>query len=598
MAIVFKYKNPKNREYAPGFVNVGQDGQEGKQGSHGNSFFILDYELNNSYNIELTLQKIDKNLSLTSLDSSLNSLLAKRPYKEGDILMTSDKTCYKLIKSNTNSLFNNYKFDIKKLGSIRNSYKSNVKNIKIFDFTGTTIEYDWYINSQEIGKMTKTYSSTIKTCYPNHKNENAKADDNFYAKDSSMFTNNCVWLKFICEVDKINTDSSLIESKLSNNVYSLEMNLYNEKLIDNNSIPSETYTYEPSDSNISVNDLSKYKIPFYKKLEIPNLSTIKNKSYLDANDRYDDDLNALLFGECFNNPIIKDPNKNKSEVYYKKTPRCSTLCLDDFGLDSIHPSKNNIKCTLDNQRWMWLNQKATSYNDPFNDLYYNIDSSTFIDKDDNDVTVTHKIMKPFINEINGPAAGNTYVESKTILSFPYWPKSIIDGKKIDYFFEDSDNLGQRKWLSILDNNTSMINGFMGGFLKTTNSSDIQKEIDETYDLKTESINPNKLLLQFPTYELWNKNLTHNIINNKFTTYNNFGGNSLYFSSMKSNDDFHGNMLAFITNNKNIFNVYSTLSSTKETTMSNVTFELDSTYAYKHIKVSKDNNGKIHVNILD
>mgnify|MGYP006934502662 CR=1 FL=1 len=586
MAIVFKYKNPKNREYAPGFVNMGQNGESGHQGSHGNSLFILDYELNNSYNIELTLQKIDKNLSLSSLDTSLNNLLSKRPYKEGDILMTSDKIFYKLIKSSSSSLFNNYKFDIKKLGGVRNSYKSNIKSIKIFDFTGTTILYDAYINSNEMAEVKKEYSSVIKTCYPNHKYENAKARENFYDNDSSVFYNNCVWLKFVCVVDnKISNNSNNLVDKLNSYIYSLEMNLYNEKLIDNNCIPSKTYEYEPGDSSIYSSDLSKYKIPFYKKLEIPNISVISDKNYLDDS-AYENDLNELLFGECFNNPIYKDNISNK--VFYNKTPRCSTLCLDDFGLDSIHPSKNNIKCTLDNQKWMWFNQKASSYDEPFNDLYYNIDSKTVIDDNDNDVILTHKIMKPFIEEINGPSAGNTFIESKTTLTFPYHqnkPKEIIDNK----------NLGHLKWISLLNDRIPC----MGGFLKTSSLNDIQKELDSVYVDEYENIGLNKSLLQFSIYDLWNKDLTHKKENDSnLATYNNFAGNSLYFSSMKTPEDFHGNMLAYITNNKNIFNIYSTLPSSKKTTMTNITFELDTTYAYKTIKVSKGRDKKIHVKILN
>ncbi len=58
MSVVFKYKHPCSYEYAPGYVNIGVNGEQGKQGSHGNAMFFTDYELNNSYDIELALQKI------------------------------------------------------------------------------------------------------------------------------------------------------------------------------------------------------------------------------------------------------------------------------------------------------------------------------------------------------------------------------------------------------------------------------------------------------------------------------------------------------------------------------------------------------------
>ena len=221
MAIVFKYKNPKSREYAPGFVDMGIQGQQGKQGTHGNSLFLLDYELNNSYNVELTLQKIDKNLSLSSNDSSINELLSSRPYKEGDILITSNKVCYKLIHSNENSLFNNYKFDVKRLGQLRNSYKSNIKTLKIFDFSGTRLV-------DETGKLIKSYDTTIKSCYPNHKDMSISMNTDFYdGIHNECFNTFGVWLKFICVTDKSQNKNTSLASKLNDYKYSLEMNLYN-----------------------------------------------------------------------------------------------------------------------------------------------------------------------------------------------------------------------------------------------------------------------------------------------------------------------------------------------------------------------------------
>ena len=61
MATVFKYKTPVNRNYAPGFVKPGLDGYVGNKGRSGNAVYFVDFDLDNSYDIEMALQKIENN---------------------------------------------------------------------------------------------------------------------------------------------------------------------------------------------------------------------------------------------------------------------------------------------------------------------------------------------------------------------------------------------------------------------------------------------------------------------------------------------------------------------------------------------------------
>ena len=66
MATVFKYKTPVNRNYAPGFVKPGLDGSVGNKGRSGNAVYFVDFDLDNSYDIEMALQKIEHNFILSN----------------------------------------------------------------------------------------------------------------------------------------------------------------------------------------------------------------------------------------------------------------------------------------------------------------------------------------------------------------------------------------------------------------------------------------------------------------------------------------------------------------------------------------------------
>ena len=97
MPIIFKYKNPINVSYAPGRTNIGEDGELGSIGKAGNALYFTNLELDNSYNIELTLQKIENNIILSS--SNFGNTTKIREYKINDLILSSSGKCYKIIQS-------------------------------------------------------------------------------------------------------------------------------------------------------------------------------------------------------------------------------------------------------------------------------------------------------------------------------------------------------------------------------------------------------------------------------------------------------------------------------------------------------------------
>ena len=127
MPIIFKYKNPINVSYAPGRTNIGEDGELGSIGKAGNALYFTNLELDNSYNIELTLQKIENNIILSS--SNFGNTTKIREYKINDLILSSSGKCYKIIQSTSESLFKNYKYDIEYVGQFKT--KSSVNAIRV-----------------------------------------------------------------------------------------------------------------------------------------------------------------------------------------------------------------------------------------------------------------------------------------------------------------------------------------------------------------------------------------------------------------------------------------------------------------------------------
>lgn len=107
----FKFKKPINWAYAPGISKSGTDGSVGNPGSDGNAIYFIDYELNNSYNIELTQQKLENNFTLSGNSAQISE---ERKYHSGDIMISDKGNCYRIEKGDDSY----YTFDVKYIGKI------------------------------------------------------------------------------------------------------------------------------------------------------------------------------------------------------------------------------------------------------------------------------------------------------------------------------------------------------------------------------------------------------------------------------------------------------------------------------------------------
>ena len=154
MAITFKYKNHLSLSYAPGISIPGKDGLPGKKGISGNSMYFVDFDLDNSYSIDLALQKIENNKILTN-DSNLD--INSRPYKANDILISNTGNVYKIVNSTGNELkTKNYKFDIKTASQIDSHAPQPIQE----SFTFTAIFNFSYYLYKTAKNLSQDYYST------------------------------------------------------------------------------------------------------------------------------------------------------------------------------------------------------------------------------------------------------------------------------------------------------------------------------------------------------------------------------------------------------------------------------------------------------
>ena len=484
MGVVFKYKNKMNRSYAPGFVFGGKDGSTGKTGENGNSVHFIDYDIDNTYYLELTLQKIENNQLLnTSQNTSLDDDYKSSMYKTNDLIISNSGTCYKITNSSDKSLFKNFSYDIVKIGKFANSNKSQApKKIIIYNISDKRI-------------FGRTYNSYIKSCYPNHslKNSNLDKNYNFYTEsidneklEQEYFSNKCEWFKFACIVD----DDVDINDLTSEYSYSLEIYLANDKAIDFNEGP----LLDNSDCK---------NISFFKKIEISNLALIHE----------DDEMNSNVLLD------LKD------------------YCFTDFNFDTIHPSGNNIKCTLDKNRWMWLNSnisKSDSTDIKLGDIHYNIKTINKPDDNDNDSIVKAKVLKDnYIKSIQANN-GSSYLESDVIIH-------TYDSGETKHIKKDFDLGCDSNWYPTHS---------AGGSLDVFTETDIQKALDKN------DKNDNGDIIQYSKHSLR-------------STTNLLSGNSLYFSSISDSNEFKDELLKYLTNPDNKIYLVATNLKTKKTIVSEV-----------------------------
>ena len=317
MPIIFKYKNPINVSYAPGRTDIGEDGELGSIGKAGNALYFTNLELDNSYNIELTLQKIENNIILSS--SNFGNTTKIREYKINDLILSSSGKCYKIIQSTSESLFKNYKYDIEYVGQFKT--KSSVNAIRVVFKKITDVSADNPVPNNA-GLVKDAYEAAdykLRTLSYNVKLYGIEySPDSFYSKvvDDSEITPE--------EKDK---RDKAIESITSGEYvpyrYSIQIRLKNTKQFYNQASPVTVEKLNDTSTGHDAENADNMRLSFYKTIEIPNVDLFKDSFYEEGQDDLKEYCNPTLF------------------------------TVSDSMLDRLHPSKNNVYCTLNNSKDMW-----------------------------------------------------------------------------------------------------------------------------------------------------------------------------------------------------------------------------------------------------
>ena len=355
MAIIFKYKNPINVSYAPGFVKGGTNGRQGAQGVTGNALYFVDYELDNSYNVELALQRIEKGYVLGS--TSMNKIENYRKYKVNDLILTGTGKIYRLIPSTTDSTFKNYKYDFEYLGPIKKKSSPAVLKVVFTDITGKTIDGVNY-NSIQYSPFPLNRSTTDGSDIlyePTSSSNSTPKEKEYFPSDSQIYKMRGKWyqIELIGTVSSIDafyrTDRNIAAgdpekkdlidelikkidtASISPCRYSLQLHLKNTKQYQLDFPPDAEITTQHSTQKTNWIDYT--TMNFYKVLEFNRL-----------NMRIDDSIKATM------TPEQQEEDERVSQYLdeYK-----TIVYISDYMLDRYHLFDNNLQCTINSDKTMW-----------------------------------------------------------------------------------------------------------------------------------------------------------------------------------------------------------------------------------------------------
>ncbi len=307
----FRFKKPINWAYAPGLTKAGADGSTGNAGLDGNAVYFIDYELNNSYNIELAQQKLENNFTLSGNSVQISE---NRTYHSGDLIITSSGNCYRIEKGGDPY----YTFSIHYIGRI--SYNKSNTETKVVglvvciledEANGLTSTYNGFVpnNRQFLEEVEGTNGSVYKIKYTR--------DTNIDPSNSEVFCVNGVWCKFLVVTET---------ATHPNEKYSVEIKFENRKTYQFNSV---------SDLSFATNDPTVQPLggvfAFNKTLEFPAQSILQSTpgAVLDISTLLQSSVTdiATYSGVYDGIPIYED------KAYF----------LSDMSLDKVHLYNNDIK---------------------------------------------------------------------------------------------------------------------------------------------------------------------------------------------------------------------------------------------------------------
>ena len=481
MPIIFKYKNPINVSYAPGRTNIGEDGELGSIGKAGNALYFTNLELDNSYNIELTLQKIENNIILSS--SNFGNTTKIREYKINDLILSSSGKCYKIIQSTSESLFKNYKYDIEYVGQFKT--KSSVNAIRVVFKKITDISADNPVPNN---------AALVKNSYDNsdYKLRTLSYEVKLYGIEYSpdSFYSKVVDDSEIAPEEKDKRDNAIKSITSGEYVpyrYSIQIRLKNTKQFYNQASPVTVETLNNTPAGTDAENADNMRLSFYKTIEIPDVDLFKDSFYV--NDK-DDELAEYCSPTVFT--------------------------ISDSMLDRLHPSKNNVYCSLSNGRDMWYKTGMHSEDGKFSENDFK-----FSEEDANKCAETEEKY------------GNStvYIELK---DRTYEEDGVP--RKVDY------------------------NNLISGFPKYTTASVDTEHSSLIYknsiseNIESELTNPNSKLL--------------------IKDRNNLAGTSLYFTSILDDNDCKREMENFLFSQNTTVYVIAKNLKTKEIVVSEIPYELE------------------------
>lgn len=319
-SISFRFKKPINWAYAPGLTKAGEDGSIGNPGCDGNAIYFIDYELNNSYNIELAQQKLENNFTLSGNSVQISE---DREYHSGDIIISDKGNCYRIEKSEKSY----YTFDIKYIGKIsttNNDSKIDIAYLLICKSENDNHYNNFIPNNRQVLSTIDNNRYSVK----NRVDSNILTDN---ATQEEVFRVDGIWYKFL-----VITNNSPEYFK-----YSVEVNLKNEKTynFDSEVRPDYNSFLDPTTNT----DLYRC-FNFNKPLEFP-AAAMTYEQYINGDYVFNDFLNWGGIEPSF----ISDMSMDKSHLFGNDVKHlvarkngelyCST---DGYSIMDAVPSSNTI----------------------------------------------------------------------------------------------------------------------------------------------------------------------------------------------------------------------------------------------------------------
>lgn len=383
-SLTFRFKKPINYAYAPGLTKAGKDGTEGNPGADGNALYFIDYELNNSYIIELTQQKLENNYVLSGESEQISD---RRGYHSGDIIVSNSGNCYRIVEGTDPY----YTYGIEYIGRIsgKEIEEEPKEVVKVLAYEFDTSAYP----HAHVGYMPSNRQFLTRDNNTISVNPDYTTESDVYDLDDA-FTLNGLWYKFL-----VVTDSSFGE----NTDFTVEVMLNNSKTYQADSvsmIPNEEYM-DPTAQPL-------YRMMnFYKNMEFkaPSIEETEELSFEDVADYgeirpvfiSDMSLDKMhLFGND-----IKAPNfKVDNDMYCSRDGVSELHKVTDLEAQTIMQTR---KIPVGTSEWIYAIYST------FLPEYYMSTEEDMINwrggesaffSSCNDIGIMQKIMREFISSAN------------------------------------------------------------------------------------------------------------------------------------------------------------------------------------------------------